>query len=250
MPKAHLTLLFVLSAAVSSAAPDTLPKGVSDDVRKTVQKAERAVEQNDYQLALALYEGALYSSGISIAIDAATIDYFDQQDSVRFAISTWSDELDGDFPVKLVDDPKKADVVLSFVDSLKLRSPDALGLINLRKNYRWNSFVHEVSYSGTIQIVRSAGGKALSQAETIDVVMHELGHLLGLGDTSNVGVLMGPLRRGHPLYRPTRVEVENVETLRALLKARIGEVQAMVSAERASNGGDRAEPSRAYQVQS
>ena len=227
MPKAHLIFLFVLSAAVASAAQDTLPKGVSDDVREVFQKAERAVEESDYQLALALYEGALYSGGITVAIDVSTLDYFDQQDAVRFAISTWSDELDGDFPVKLIDDEKKADVVLSFVDSIKSQGADTLGLISLRKNYRWNSVIHEVSYKGTIQVVRSAQGGMLTQAETIDVVMHEFGHLLGLGDTSKVGVLMGPMLRGYPLYRPTSAEVEDVESLRAILKSRIGEVKAM-----------------------
>ena len=164
-------------ASVCLATADSLPESVSSDVRAAVSKAEQAVADGEYELALALYEGTLYPTGITFAIDASTL-YADtnwQARAVYLALANWFKELDGDFPVSFVDEVDQADLVLSFVDEIDVTGPDPLGLIRLRKSYRWNSTRHEVAYAGTIQIVRSAPGGKLSTAETVDVLMHELG---------------------------------------------------------------------------
>jgi len=116
------------------------------------------------------------------------------------------------------------------VAEIEVGGTDPLGLIRLKKNFRWNDVRHEVTYKGTIQIVSTPPGGDLSSAETIDVVMHELGHLLGLADVSRAGLLMGPLDRGKPLERPTVREVDAVRELRALLRRRIEEVKALAKA--------------------
>ena len=219
-------------ASVCLAAADSVPESVSSDVRAALTKAEQAVADGEYELALALYEGSLYPTGITFAIDRSTL-YADvdwQATAVYLALATWFKELDGDFPVYFVDDVDEADLVLSFVDEIDVAGPDPLGLIRLKKSYRWNSLRHEVAFDGTIQIVRSAPGGKLSNAETVDVVMHELGHLLGLADMSRAGCLMGPMNRGKPLERPTVREVDDVRELRALLRQRIEDVKALARA--------------------
>ena len=218
--------------SVCLAAADSLPESVSSDVRAAVTKAEQAVADGEFELALALYEGTLYPDGVTFAIDTSTL-YADtdwQATAVNLALATWFKELDGDFPVYFVDDVDEADLVLSFVDEIDVTGPDPLGLIRLKKSYRWNSVRHEVAFDGTIQIARSAPGGRLSDAETVDVVMHELGHLLGLADVPQAGSLMGPLDRGKPLERPTVREVDDVRELRALLRQRIEDVKVLARA--------------------
>ena len=216
----HLWLVFALST-VASAANEAIPRTVSDDVRAAVERAGTALDGGDKQLALALYEGSLYPNGIKVGIDERTLDSEGQFRAVMLAFGTWNDELGGDSPIVYVSDPKEAEVVISFVDAIPDKGEDALGIIRLQKNFRWSKTSHEVIYKGTISIVKSAPGGKLTPAEVRDVALHELGHLLGLGDQESVGWIMGPMERGKPLSRPADSEVEDVKSLRRLLRAKI-----------------------------
>ena len=117
--------------------------------------------------------------------------------------------------------PNEADVVIKFVDAIDERGADTLGLIKLQKSFRWSNSMREIKYKGTISIVRSAPGGRMSQAEVRDVTMHELGHLLGLADNPQVGVLMGPMERGKPLSKPTPQETDDVKSIRRILRQKL-----------------------------
>ena len=225
-------LALLAMASCCLAVADSVPGELSSDVRAALTRADEAVAEGDFELALALYEGSLYPDGVTFAIDRSTLfsDSGWQEKAVYLALAIWFKELDGDFPVNFVDEVEDADLVLSFVAEIEVGGTDPLGLIRLKKNFRWNDVRHEVTYKGTIQIVSTPPGGDLSSAETVDVVMHELGHLLGLADVSRAGLLMGPLDRGKPLERPTVREVDAVRELRALLRRRIEEVKALAKA--------------------
>lgn len=223
------SLLLTLVVFAPLVLGENLSSRVSKEMRTAISKAERAVEAEDYQLALALYEGALYSGGLKFAIDESTLSSESQQKAVYSALATWSKELQGDFPVYLTDEMGEADVILRFVDRISGEGSDSLGLIRILKNYSWNSSRHEVEYDGTIQIVRSAPGGELTHLEIQEVVMHEFGHLLGLRDQAEVGVVMGPLDRGNPLSKPSKAEVDSVRELRSMLRERIEAVLSLVS---------------------
>jgi hypothetical protein len=226
MRAARLLSFTLALSTVALASNETLPRSTSTDVRSAIEKADAALADGDRQFALALYEGSLYPDGLKLAIDEDTLDHSDQLKGVYGAIGVWESELDGDLPVKVVDRPEEADVVVRFVDAIPERGSDTLGLIKLEKSYRWSRRARSVTTKGTISIVRSAGGDRLDIHEIRDVAMHELGHLLGLADASEVGVLMGPLERGKPLSRPTTVEVDDVKSLRRTLRLRIRAAEA------------------------
>jgi predicted Zn-dependent protease len=208
-------------SAVALASNGSLPKTASIDVKNAIEKADQALGEGDKNLALALYKGSLYTSSIRLAVDKSTLDSEDQYSAVVLAVAVWDKELEGDFPVTIVGKTEDADVVVQFVDSIPERGDDALGLIKLEKSYRWSRSSHSFKCKGTISIVRSATGGRLTFAETRDVAMHELGHLLGLADADSTGVLMGPLERGKPLSKPTRTEVEDVKALRHAIREKI-----------------------------
>jgi hypothetical protein len=220
----HVVRLFACSltlSAVALASNGPLPQTASVDTRNAVEKADAAVMEGDRQLALALYKGSLFPNEVKLAVDQGSLDHDDQYRAVYFALQTWYRELNGDFPVRLVDRVEEADVVVKFVDSIPERGQDALGLIQIEKSYRWSKSTHNFKCKGSISIVRSAVGGRLTFSETRDVVMHEIGHLLGLGDVEKTGVLMGPLERGKPLSKPTAAEVEDVKSLRETLRSKI-----------------------------
>ncbi|MCH7903917.1 MAG: matrixin family metalloprotease [Armatimonadetes bacterium] len=228
MPQRVWLAIALFLLATPALPSDDLSDRVADQFRQTLAKADRALADGDHHLAMALLEGALYTTGVRVAIDAHSLDPrgTDQEEAVRQAFSTWSESLDGDFPIQLVGDSENYDVVIRFVDSIPDAGAHGLGLIKVTKNYRWSSQKHEVKYSGSIQVVRAAPGGRLSPAETLDVVMHELGHLLGLADVARIGDLMGPLVRGKPVLRPTEPEVNAVKDLRKTIRRRIKLVQA------------------------
>jgi predicted Zn-dependent protease len=214
-------------SAVALAANGPLPKSASIDVKNAVEKADIALGDGDKNLALALYKGSLYTTDVRIAVDKSTMDSEEQYSAVVMAAAVWEKELDGDFPVTLVERTDEADVVVRFVDSIPERGEDALGLIKLEKSYRWSKSTHSFKCKGTISIVRSATGGRLSFSETRDVAMHEMGHLLGLADVETTGVLMGPLERGKPLTKPTRNEIEDVKSLRQTIREKIRAAEAL-----------------------
>jgi predicted Zn-dependent protease len=225
----HVVRLFACSlvlSAVALASNGPLPQSASIDTRNAIEKADAAFVDGDRQLALALYKGSLLASEVKIAVDQETLDHDDQYRAVYYALQVWHKELNGDFPVVLVDRVEDADVVVKFVDSIPERGADALGLIQIEKSYRWSKSMHSVKCKGSISIVRSAVGGRLTFGEMRDVVMHEIGHLLGLGDIEKTGVLMGPLERGKPLSRPTTAEVEDVKSLRQTLRSKIRNAEA------------------------
>ena len=211
---------FVLST-LALASDGTLPRSASSDLKGAIEKADAALVTGDRHLALALYEGSLYPTDVKLAFDRDSVETNRQISAVTSALDVWREELDGDFPFSLVNDVKDADVVVRFVDSIPERGEDTLGLIKIEKNYRWSRSFHSFTCKGAILIVRSCDGEWLSQSETRDVVMHEIGHLLGLADSPDVGLLMGPLERGKPLLRPTPGETEDVKALRRTLRGRL-----------------------------
>jgi hypothetical protein len=226
----HVVRLFACTlvlSAVALASNGPLPKSASIDVKNAVEKADLALSEGDKNLALALYKGSLYTSKIRLAVDKSTLDSEEQFSAVVMAVAVWDKELEGDFPVTIVEKAEDADVVVRFVDAIPERGEDALGLIKLEKSYRWSRSTHSFKCKGTISIVRSASGGRLTYSETRDVAMHELGHLLGLADVENTGVLMGPLERGKPLSKPTRSEVEDVKSMRQTIREKIRAAEAL-----------------------
>lgn len=217
----------LVMSAVALASNGPLPKSASVDVKNAIEKADVALSEGDKNLALALYKGSLYTTDVLLAVDKSSLDSEEQYRAVELAAAVWEKELEGDFPVTIVDRVEDADVVVQFVASIPERGEDALGLIKLEKSYRWSRSSHSFKCKGTISIVRSASGGRLSFSETRDVAMHEMGHLLGLADVETTGVLMGPLERGKPLTKPTKAEVEDVKSLRETIRRKIRAAEAL-----------------------
>ncbi|MBX3096390.1 MAG: hypothetical protein KF812_05965 [Fimbriimonadaceae bacterium] len=230
MRHALATLSLVTSLALAQS-PTTIPL-LHPDVIQAYNRSGEAAQSSDYQLALALLEGSLYTEGVRVAVEG---DHAERRAIVSEAIAEWSRVLEGDNPVRLVSANEDYDLLVRYVTEMPTggsacssEHDHSLGLIKLQKRYRWNRAVREVTISGGIYVSLRPRGGALSRAEQLDVILHELGHLLGLDDRNQVGPLMGPLERGNPSGHPAADEVRSIVTFRRLVRDRISVINTVL----------------------
>lgn len=221
-------MLLLAAVANTQLSPLLLPQ-----VHETMGQSERAVQDGQYQMALALMKGTLYSDGVTIGIEG---DHADRTGIVREAAQGWNQALEGDSPIRLVSMRENPQVIVKWVAQVPAEGSHTLGLIKMRKEFRWNTTRHEVGIKGTIYVATQPPGSPLSRSEQVDVVMHELGHLLGLDDCGDLGPLMGPLERGKPVGAPTANEVAAVTSLRRMVRDKLSLVNLQLSRQTTTAG--------------
>lgn len=217
-------MLCLVSAVWADTNDTALPNGVSEDVRHAFESASQAVRNGDPTFAQALMKGVLLSGGVSLRVDASSVRFPYQEQAIADAVDVWGSHLGEDMPVTIGTDPRQCQVVVKFVHELPERS-DSLGKISLTRNYRWNSKKCEVTFSGEVYIVNRLEGEWLTQEQVRDVAMHEIGHMLGLGDSEVAGTLMGELIRERPAPGPNEHEVADVVALRRFARQRLTEMR-------------------------
>ncbi|RYG41991.1 hypothetical protein EON79_19780 [bacterium] len=108
-----------------------------------------------------------------------------------------------------------AEVKVRFVDFVE--GPEGMGRVEARRDY-WFGGGHGSKLTGSIVIRRTVGARPIRADEAAAVLAHELGHLLGLDDVTEVGPIMGPLLPGSPTVVPTKAEVDSILHLRELCR--------------------------------
>ncbi len=218
----------VLFATLSAqATAPQLPAEVHPTVGRAITRSDEAMRKGDHQLGLILLEGTLYSSGVTVAVDESSLKGAKERvmRATERAVNAWHRHLGGDSPIRLLQTPDDAQVVIKLVASLDDEAPDALGFINLQKSYRWTKSRREVVIQGTIRVLNYWDGRPLSEDEFTEVICHELGHLLGLADVRREGVLMGPAVNGNAITEPTLNEARILNETRDLLRSKLQAAQ-------------------------
>lgn len=210
----------------AATAQISIPALIHSNVSDSIVKAENAIGNNDPQQALAIYKTILYPDGVTVAVEH---DNPTRRAMTVAAIQGWDTALRGDNPIRLVSANEKPQLLIRWVNQTPHNADRGMGLIELRKEYRWNSLRHEYSISGTIWIATNPPSGPTTVAEQTDVIMHELGHLLGLDDRPEIGPLMGPMERGKPSGKPAADEVDAVLRIRRIARDRIGLIEAYLN---------------------
>jgi hypothetical protein len=190
-----------------------IPYEIHDAVVKSLQEAAEAQSKRDYQLSLALLHGVIYNNGVEVAVNGAFPNSA-AKEGLNRALNTWTSALQKDDPIKLSNNPATANLKIEFVDKVPRSGHDALGLIELKKQYRWNKSRYETEVTGTIYIQTHYERTPLNSAQYAEVIAHELGHLLGLDDMPNTGQLMGPMLVEKPIVSPNQRETYAVQFVR------------------------------------
>lgn len=212
-----------------------VPYEVHKSVVSSLQEALEAQSKRDFQLSLALLDGVFYKDGVQVALDPTNTQPSQAaKDGLSKAIKTWNDTLGSDNPVDFVSNPKDADLTIKFVEKVPRSGHDALGLIELKKEYRWNKTRYETIVSGTIYIQTNYNKTPLSSTQLNEVIAHELGHLIGLDDVDKTGQLMGPMLLDQPCPTPNRREIYAVQFLRNQAKKQWNNVLDLIKTNRQS----------------
>lgn len=150
------------------------------------------------------------------------------------AFMSWESLVDSQISFQTVADPKLADVSVSFVSELKTKGRLAGGIA------RWKRCVHRLPDNSLRYSLKAnltlrlddPNGDEISDAALTSICMHEVGHLLGLNDSSKLGDLMGPIDLRNPTIMPKQHELDTVFSLRreALDLQRMSELRAIESA--------------------
>jgi hypothetical protein len=137
---------------------------------------------------------------------------------VSRAVAVWGNSLQ-DSPFVVASDKDRIDVKVRFVDAI-IAGPDAQGRMDVRRDY-YAGKGHGFRITATVSIRRTYNGRPLTEDQATGVLVHELGHLLGLDDEGVKDGVMGPFHPQKVILEPTREEVVAIEKYRQAVRQSI-----------------------------
>ena len=205
LPLVAVVIMVAGSLSASADVGRLLPS-----VSRQLDRAESCLESGRLAEAQAYADLTLMSReiGVSVTGDVRGVSWSALQDweralsgQVRFVAST----------------PSRADLTIDFKPSIALAGKDVVGSATCRRGVReWSGGIFTYHVTGSLEIAtRSPLGTELSVAALKQTAMHELGHFLGLDDTSKVGSLMGPIDLFRTVSGPTDAELNVLYDMRA-----------------------------------
>lgn len=137
-------------------------------------------------------------------------------EAVKGAFSMWENALDHEVNFSRVEFGSPADVKIKFDTSTKLKNQIVSGYINWSRtvedtidgpvpHFKADVFLRTTDPSGTPM-------QAKAMRHTCG---HEFGHMFGLDDVKEVGMLMGPINIRCPVAAPNEAEISTVRAIRS-----------------------------------
>jgi hypothetical protein len=136
--------------------------------------------------------------------------------AVKGAFDMWEKALDHDVTFTRVELGEKADIKIKFDQNVKLKNQIVSGYIN------WSRTVEDTT-EGPVPHFKAdvflrttdPNGTPLQAKAMRHTCGHEFGHMFGLDDVKEVGMLMGPINLRCPVAAPNEAEVETVKAIRS-----------------------------------
>lgn len=134
------------------------------------------------------------------------------------AMSMWQKGMADETLFLIVDDPEQADVRISLADEIQREDHNSAG------NIRWQRTIsgsddlgYETKYRADITLAQyGPNGRRLNANQMVHAAAHELGHVLGLQDSTEIGNIMGPLDLRKPAKKPAEQEILALTEVREL----------------------------------
>jgi hypothetical protein len=127
------------------------------------------------------------------------------------ALESWEKSLGGGVHLHRLEEGGHSGIVVRFQPDVRQRGEAVAGYVNWKRT----AAEGEGSVTGDIQIrTVNLNGTAMSGKAMRNIVVHEVGHLLGLDDTDRMGEAMSPLDPNHPVSGPSDAESNTVRSLR------------------------------------
>ena len=185
------------------------------------------------------YAKAMLMGGkITVSVDYGNTPIKQQtacDEAVKGAFDMWETALDHDVIFSRVEYGEKADVKIKFDRSVKLNNQIVSGYINWSRTVE-DTFDGPVPHFKADVFLRTTdpNGNQLNAKAMRHTCGHEFGHMFGLDDVKEVGMLMGPINLKAPVAAPNEAEVETVKAIRA-------ECQSLVLAAKHEHAGTHGE---------
>lgn len=180
----------------------------------------------------------LMGGNITVSVDYGNTPIKQQaacDEAIKGAFEMWETALNGDVNFTRVQFGEKADVKIKFDQSVKLNNQIVSGYINWSRTVE-DTFDGPVPHFKADVFLRTTdpNGHELQARAMRHTCGHEFGHMFGLDDVKEVGMLMGPINIRAPVARPNEAEIETVKAIRA-------ECQTLVLAAKHEHGGTHGE---------
>ena len=181
---------------------------VLDSVETNLAKARTCLEAERYQEAQAYAELTLLPRIVTYSANN------DLLGIAKASLMTWEDALGGQ--VSFVECPwYDASLKFDFRPKLSFYGRDVLGLATTRRSVQnWGGDFRTV-LTGSIEVSTFLpNGDSASYVVMLSTAVHEVGHFLGLDDTSHRGSLMGPISTQKPTLAPQASELAALTSVR------------------------------------
>ncbi len=132
--------------------------------------------------------------------------------AVDGALEAWERVLGGGIRLHRAEDGRHSGIVVRFQPDVREKGQPVAGYVNWKRQAEDG----EGGVTGDVQI-RSVDldGEPMPSRAMRNIVMHEVGHLLGLDDTDRPGEVMSPLDAGRPVTAPSDAEAAALRRLRS-----------------------------------
>jgi predicted Zn-dependent protease len=140
----------------------------------------------------------------------------EQGDAIAEGFGWWSQATDHDIEFEHVSSHREADVQIWLVPHLHHQGQPAGGVVRwtrAAKMDRWGRSSGLVSATMSIRAL-TPSGKTMNAKQLRHIAAHEMGHVLGLGDSAKQGDVMGPLLLSRPALAPSADEIDALLNIR------------------------------------
>lgn len=209
---------------------------VQPKLREFIQSANSAMAQGEFDKAIAYADLVLVQNDIRYSVDYSQIPESQRErasKAVAKAVSLWEQALNAEIRFQEVS-PTNANVRIRFEPGIRSSGGEVAGYAVWQRQVNdWGNGRYSLTLSGDIRVrTETPSGKEMSQEALIHAATHEIGHLLGLWDSPNLGDVMGPLHLKQPATQVSDREAAPLREARA-------EAQAIAQASLMAKNGSR-----------
>jgi len=209
-----LPLIAVVICAAGSASVRADIGRLLPSVSRQLEQAQASLDSGRHAEAQAYADLTLLSReiGVTVSGDTAGVAWD--------ALESWERSLNGQVRF-IASSPSRADLTISFKPTVAMAGRDVVGTATCTRGVReWSGGVFTYRVTGSVEVaLRSPYGTTLSAGSLKQATMHEVGHFLGLDDTSKAGSLMGPIDLSKTVSGPTQAELAVLTEMRVQANA-------------------------------